>query len=331
MWVLAEGMGRQFGSFQEKDGMKGDENAVELYRKYRPTLWKHFVGQEGAVRTLDAMVKAGNLPHALLLTGPSGAGKTSAARVLMSKLDCHEDDFKELNCADARGIDTIRDIKNHMGLAALYGKCRIYCLDEAHRATPDGQSMLLKMLEDTPRHVYFFLATTDPQKLLKTIITRCTEVKFAALSKASLEKLVGNVLTKEGEKLSDDVMEHLVDVADGSGRKALVLLHQILGLDSDEEKIAAVEKADAQRQAKELCQMLLRGAKWGELAKLVRDLDEDPENLRRAVLGYASAVLLNGKASNRAYLILTVFSDSFFYTGKPGLVKACYEVSISKD
>src|SRR5690606_3369465 len=110
----------------------------------------------------------GDIPHAMLFTGPSGCGKTTLARILRVKLRCSDNDFQEINAADFRGIDSIRSMRQQVGAAPLGGDSRIWLIDEAHSMTADAQNAFLKLLEDTPRHVYFFLATTDPQKLKKT-------------------------------------------------------------------------------------------------------------------------------------------------------------------
>ena len=141
-----------------------DSEATELYRKYRPTSFKQVVGQEEAIRTLTELGKRKAIPHAILFTGPSGVGKTTLARILQRKLKCVGNDFVEMNAANDRGVGIIRSIQNKVGLAPMLGSCRIWLMDEAHQLTSDAQSAFLKLLEDTPSHVYFMLATTDPQK-----------------------------------------------------------------------------------------------------------------------------------------------------------------------
>ena len=152
----------------------------ELYKKYRPDGYGDLVGQAPAVKVLRGLLKKG-LPHAMLLTGPSGCGKTTVARIIKNKLQCQDSDFVELNSASDRGIDVIRGIDGRMRLGGLLGGPRIWLFDECHRLTKDAQEAMLKYLEDTPSHVYFLLATTEPDKLITAIRTRCTEVRFAAI------------------------------------------------------------------------------------------------------------------------------------------------------
>src|SRR5688572_25883760 len=141
---------------------------MELYKKFRPKTLKGVVGQEGAVSSLQSMIDKGRLPHTILFSGPSGCGKTTIARILKGILECSDLDFFEINCADFKGIDMVRDIRRYVGIPPLHGKSRVWLIDEAHQLTKDAQNAFLKLLEDTPKHAYFMLATTDPQKLLPT-------------------------------------------------------------------------------------------------------------------------------------------------------------------
>ncbi len=130
---------------------------TELYKKHRPKEFKKMVGNVSTVQTLVNMIKRDTLPHTILFHGPSGCGKTTLARILKNQLDCSDVDFKELNCSDHRGVDTIREITRTMNMAPTGGKVRIWLLDEVHQMTKDAQNAALKIFEDTPNHVYFLL------------------------------------------------------------------------------------------------------------------------------------------------------------------------------
>ena len=150
---------------------------TSLAVKYRPKRLADFLGNTETVQALRALMEREEMPHTILFTGPSGTGKTTLARIVARRLQCSEHDLQELNTADFRGIDTIRDVVRNMALCPMSGSCRVWILDEVHQLSKDAQHALLKALEDTPKHVYFLLATTDPAKLLPTIRTRCVTFK----------------------------------------------------------------------------------------------------------------------------------------------------------
>jgi DNA polymerase-3 subunit gamma/tau len=307
-------------------------SATELYRVHRPTLFKQMVGQETAIATIKGFFEKSMVPHVILLSGPSGCGKTTIARIMQTKLQCGAGDFQEVNCADFRGIDMVRDIRNRMGLSPIGGKCRIWLIDEAHQMSSQAQNAFLKMLEDTPGHVYFFLATTDPQKLLPTIRTRCTEIAVKSLSRAALCLMMKAVLEKAGAtgNLKDwtEVLDTICDYAEGSARKALVLLNSALGLKTAEEMVDAVKSTLASPKAIALAQALLSpDVSWKPVAAMVKDLEEDPETLRWMILGYMTNVLLGGgKLAPRAFDVINIFERNFYDSKRAGLASACYAV-----
>lgn len=310
--------------------------ATELYRAYRPTLFKHIVGQDTVLSTIKGFFDSNKVPHVLLFSGASGCGKTTMARIMKIKLGCGDADFQEMNCADFRGIDMVRDIRTRMGLSPIGGKCRIWLIDEAHQMSSQAQNAFLKMLEDTPGHVYFFLATTDPQKLLPTIRTRCTELVLKSMTRESLKKMMQNVLVqaKQEDAIPDwtEVFDTICDYAEGSGRKALVMLNTALGQKTAEEMVEVVKSTVASPKAIALAQALLQpDASWKPVAALVKDLEEDPESLRWMILGYMTNVLLGGgKLAPRAFDVINIFERNFYDSKKAGLASACYAVVYRK-
>jgi len=303
--------------------------STELYRKYRPRELKDVIGQDGAISSLETMVKRKSVPHALMLTGPSGCGKTTIGRILKKTLGCGDRDFIEINAADFKGIDTIREIRRGAVMAPISGDCRIWLIDEAGKLTNDAQNAFLKILEDAPEHAYFFLATTDPHKIIKTIHTRCTEVQIRAMSPKDLMRVVTRVSNKEGMELSEDVVQSIVECAEGSARKALVILGQVGHLENEEQQLKAIVAASINKdQAIELARALIRpNVRWQEVAPLLRDIKDDPEQVRYLVLGYSRSVMLGGgKLASRAFDIIDVFSDNFYDSKHAGLAAACWEL-----
>lgn len=302
----------------------------EWYKKHRPKSLEQVYGQGAALAGLDKMITRAQIPHALLLTGPSGVGKTTIGRILKQHLNCGDEDWVEINAADFKGIDTVREIRRNINLAPLAGDVRIWFIDECGKLTNDAQNSLLKLLEDTPDHVYFMLATTDPHKLLKTVITRCTEIRLVPLGPVELRKVLDKVVEKENVTTSDDVLDEIVEAADGSARKALVILEQVAQLDTVKEQMAAISSASFNKAEAILIARALCGTRsnWAEVAGLLKKNEDDPEMVRHLVLSYARTMLLSGNPhlGKRAYMVIDIFSKNFYDSKKAGLAAACYEV-----
>lgn len=309
----------------------------EFYKRYRPKSLKGVIGQDSAIASLQKLIDKGEIPHAILLSGPSGSGKTTIARILKEILKCGDADYSEMNSADFRGIDMVREIRRNMNLSAISGDTRIWLIDEAHQLTGGAQEALLKMLEDTPEHVYFLLATTNPGKLIKTIHTRCTEVKLAALSTKALERVIQRVCEKEKLELSEDVVEGIIEAADGSARKALVILQQVGSIEGEDEQIKAIQSTTfTKEQALDLARLLVtaHNTGWADVAKVLRAIkDEDAEGIRYCVLGYARACMVGGegkapnlKLGERAFKVIDIFGRNFYDSKHAGLAAACWEV-----
>ena len=244
-----------------------ERTLTELYKKHRPKTLKGMVGNESTVQTLQNMIKRDKLPRTILLYGGSGCGKTTLGRIIAKEVNCNtEMDFFELNCSSFRGIDSIREIEKKMMRAPTGGDSRVYLLDEVHQWTKDAQNAALKMLEDTPNHVYFILCTTDPQKIIKTIKTRCCELPVELLNDTQMKKLVKRVLTREKQTMEDDLIEDLVDASEGSPRRALVMLDRVLNL-PPEKREEAIKEDPEEPEVKDLCQALIKRKSWSEVSK----------------------------------------------------------------
>jgi len=313
---------------------------MELHKKYRPTHLKNIIGQDMAVKLLQGKIDNNNVPHAILLTGPSGVGKTTIARCLRKPLKCHLREFREYDIGDVGGIDEIRGIHRNMLKMPLYGKVKIYFLDEVAQAKSIAQDGMLKMLEEQPPHVYFILATTDPQRLKTTVRTRLTRIDLKPLKDADLRRVLQTVCDKEERTFDDDVFDKIVEYSDGSARMALNILDSIFNLEAGKDVLEAIEMCTQEKQAIELCRLLLNNrTSWSSIASILKDLNgQDAEGLRRMILGYMRACMLTGSAvsifpictagskiASRAYYIITCFERNFFDTGHAGLAMACWE------
>lgn len=298
--------------------------SAELYKRYRPKTLAEIVGQPDAVRIIESW--GPRIPHSILLTGPSGCGKTSVARILRSMIGCHRDDFNEKNCADFKGIDTAREIRRYWMKAPLR-KSIAWLLDEVHKTTGDFQSAMLKILEDTPEHVYFFLATTDPQKLLPTIRNRCSVVTLKSVAEKDMQALIRRVAGNEKFNPSDAVVESVIEAAAGSPRAALVLLNSVIGIADPKQQLAAIQKADTKSEAYQIFKLLISPrTRWADMAALLKTVDlEEPEGVRRLLLACACTALL-GNGGARAAAIIDYMQKPFFDSGKPGFIWAISEI-----
>lgn len=300
---------------------------MELYKKYRPKLLGDIIGQETSVKTIKSAFEENNVPHFILFTGPSGCGKTTFARIVRKMLHCSKHDFIE----DApRKIEDVRLIKRRIHQAPMKGKCRVWLIDEAHKLTSDSQDEFLKMLEDTPSHVYFLFTTTDPQKLKTTIKNRCTEIVVKSLSNKNLSQLLVNICKLERVKISEEVREKIIENSNGSARKALVYLNSVINLKNKSEQLNAIVTASAETQAFAIVKALLYKPKttWKEMAKILKETEgEEPEQIRWLVLACCKTEMLKaGRLAGRAYLIIDAFRDNFYDSKMSGLAAACYEV-----
>lgn len=304
---------------------------TELYRKYRPKKLSEVVGQTAAVKALNGLGKDRAMPHVLLLTGPSGTGKTTLARILANMLGCRGPDLVEVNAAEKRGIDAIRGIQAAMGQSPMVSRCRIWIIDECHALTPDAQSAFLKDLEDTPNHVYFMLATTDPNKLKRAILTRSTQVQCEPITESVLCKLIAKVIQQEPEvfhgRVSDSLIKRIARAAQGSARQALVILQKVIHLEDETDQQAVVDGFDPEVSAFKLYNALCGSSNWGQVADVLKTLkDEEPERLRRMILGCCKNDMLAGRKLDVAPAVFEEFSEPFFDTGFPGVVAAAYNV-----
>ncbi len=300
-----------------------------LYLKYRPQTLESIHGNEELVSSLSGMLDdVEKCPHAILLHGPTGCGKTTIGRIIAERLGCKGSDLREIDAADFRGIDTIREVRKQSQYKPLEGKTRVWILDECHQLGSAAQPALLKILEDTPAHVYFILCTTDPQKLLPTIKGRCSQFQVKQLNERHMMKLLREVVKTEDENLAKVVYEQIIQDSLGHPRNALQVLDQVLRTEPDKRLEIAKKAAEEQSQSIELCRALLKGpaAGWKNISTILNGLkDQEAESIRRHVMGYCQAVLLKSENDNAA-LVMEEFISPFYDSGWGGLVFACYSV-----
>ena len=219
-----------------------------LYRTERPETFDEILGQEHIVKILKNQVATGTVGHAYLFAGTRGTGKTSTARILAKAVNCTGEgevpcgvcpscraikegsfiDMIEIDAASNNGVDNVRELRESVNYPPAVGKKKVYIIDEAHMLTSQALNALLKTLEEPPENVMFILATTDPQKLLQTILSRCLRLDFRRIPDAKIAEHMKKICDARGVTITQDALRLLASNADGSVRDGLSLLDQCL-------------------------------------------------------------------------------------------------------
>lgn len=204
-----------------------------LYRTYRPQKWSEVVGQEQVVTPLKDSIESKRISHAYLFSGSRGTGKTSVARIFARAVGTNDEDIYEIDAASNRGIDNIRELREHVSVNPFSSEYKVYIIDEVHMLSKDAWNALLKTLEEPPKHVIFILATTELDKVPDTIISRCQTFTFKKPSREIIRKQVTAIAKKEGYDIDSGAGELVALLGDGSFRDSLGILEKVISSSSD--------------------------------------------------------------------------------------------------
>jgi DNA polymerase III subunit gamma/tau len=286
----------------------GPEYTV-VARRYRPQQFADLIGQESVSKALTNAIQTNRVAHAYLFTGVRGVGKTSAARILAKALNCvkgptptpcdlcdickaiadgEDVDVLEINGADNRGIDEIRNIRNNVATRPQRARYKIYIIDEVHMLTLPAFNALLKTLEEPPPHVKFILATTDVQKIPLTILSRCQRFDFGGITATRILGQLKEIVSREGVKADDDALRIIARRGAGSMRDAQSLLEQLLSFGGDkltanvvhsilgtaaDDRVVAIAAAALNKDTKQALELVAKCADEGlQLGELIDQL-----------------------------------------------------------
>ncbi|MEX1063764.1 MAG: DNA polymerase III subunit gamma/tau [Candidatus Paceibacterota bacterium] len=293
-----------------------------LYRKYRPTIFEEVEGQEHIVRTLQGALLSGRIGHAYLFCGPRGTGKTTMARLLAKALNCTQRDEKknaepchacsscleihgnrsldliEIDAASNRGIDEIRNLKDSAIVAATSSKYKVFIIDEVHMLTPPAFNALLKILEEPPAHVIFILATTEPHKVLETILSRVQRFDFKKITDQKIVEKLKRIAKSEKVTVEEPALVSLASASSGSLRDAESAFSKLIAYTGD--KITAEDAAEVlgivPLQVHDDFLKLVQHKKTKEAIAKVSDLYEsgvDLDNFLKQFVKYLRVSLMN--------------------------------------
>ena len=223
-----------------------------LYRKYRPLHLSEVIGQDKTIEQLQGALTKGKISHAYLFVGPRGCGKTSVARIFAHEIN-HFDyqledsyiDIIEIDAATFTSVDNIRELREKAMIMPTLGKYKVYIIDEVHMLSNSAFNALLKILEEPPEHVIFIMATTNPEKIPATIISRTQIYRFNLAEPKVMQDFLRSVCDKEGIKISDDALKIITERGGGSFRDSLSILNQIGTVNLSEETIEASDVSAA--------------------------------------------------------------------------------------
>ena len=291
------------------------EHIPVFYRKYRPQTFKDVVGQDHIVRVLENALTRGKIAHAYLFSGPRGTGKTTVARILASELKCAPEDIFEIDAASSRGIDDARELREAVRFLPLRSSKKVYIIDEVHMLTKEAFNALLKTLEEPPEHVVFILATTEPEKVLDTIISRTQHFSFHKIPIPLIVNEIKRISDIEKMLIEEDALKLIAFFADGALRDAENILFQMHSLGKNkitENDARMILGAPPEKETKNLLISALKRDLSAALKLLDTLLNEgaDPAMLAKLLLRTLRALYILAVDSKGDTLIKDEFSSA---------------------
>ena len=299
-----------------------------LYRKYRPRKFEFVYGQDNIVKTLQNAIKKRKINHAYLFTGPRGTGKTSCAKLFAKSINClnningdacdncdnciafnknNNPDIIEIDAASNNGVDEIREIKSKVNLVPSMSKYKVYIIDEVHMLSMGAFNALLKTLEEPPDYVIFILATTEPQKLPNTVISRCQRYDFKNINLFEMKKCLMNIAKQENINITDEALNEISNISSGGMRDAIGMLEQAHIYSNDIINIEDIEILTGNISNSELLVFFneLLKCNYGEIIKKIDNYEMSGKDflvISQKLLNFSQKLLIAKKTNNENFL-----------------------------
>lgn len=297
---------------------------TSLHTTKRPKTFDEVIGQDDIVRSLKRVVKEGRA-HAFIFTGPSGTGKTTLARILAGSISgsTNHANIVEIDAATNSGADAMRVVVAQSFYQGMGGSpVKAIIVDECHRLSTAAWTILLKPVEEPPKHVYWMFCSTEPGKIPKTIQTRCLRYDLKPVDEVSIFELLVRVSEEEKFGIGEDILEVIAEGSNGSPRQSLVFLEACRFSETATDARRTIRTAAQMKEPVDLARLLIarRGANWQSAVKIINGMDNvDAETVRIVLVNYVAGCLAKARSEDEAKHLLRVldcFRETYNSTDK---------------
>ncbi len=280
-----------------------------IHVKYRPKTFKDVIGQKAVVKSLEAALSSKARPHVYLFTGPAGTGKTTLGHIIANQVNCSPGNIILVDAASNSGVDDMRAVT-----AALryngFGESpnKVIMVDECHRLSKNAWDSMLLATENVPPHVYWIFCSSEPDKIPKTIVTRCSAYHLSSLKFEDLMDILEDVCDAEGYETGTGILQKVALAAEGSGRGALTLLAKVHDCHDMDEVAILLQTPLDNKEVIDLCRLLVKGElDWQRLTSTLKEMSDTPaETIRIIIVNYLNACLMGARNDRDARRLLDI-------------------------